>query len=284
MTFKDNQKKLAENLPVEHIEARCGQCVGCRLTKAKGWAVRCVHEAQDHEENSFITLTYDPEHLPENGSLNVEDWQQFMKRLRFAIAPKKIRFYMCGEYGEDLGAHNDIGRPHFHAIIFGHAFTDDRQIKRENPHKAYQSETLEKAWGKGITELSDMTLETAAYVARYTVKKITGDLADDHYMRINKRTGECHKIRPEFSTMSRRPGIGKNWYQRHNKELDKGFVTVNGAKQSIPQFYKTIMSEEKAEELDRIQQHALMNLKKQDRWNLEAQERQIEKSTRSFNR
>ena len=96
----------------------CGRCIGCRLERSRMWALRCVHEAQLHSENSFITLTYNDDHIPRDGSLNKKHFQDFMKRLRKSIAPKKVRFYHCGEYGPKLL------RPHYHAILFGHQFDD----------------------------------------------------------------------------------------------------------------------------------------------------------------
>jgi len=47
----------------------CGRCVGCRLERSRQWAMRCMHEASLHEENIFITLTYNPENLPEGNTL-----------------------------------------------------------------------------------------------------------------------------------------------------------------------------------------------------------------------
>lgn len=266
---------------------RCGNCIGCRLTKARHWAVRCAHEAQLHQENSFITLTYETEHLPENASLDVRDWQLFLKRLRTELwekEQKKIRFYMCGEYGKSETEVNNIGRPHFHAIIFGHNFHQDREEKRRSPHRAYESEQLTRNWQKGIAELSDMTLETAAYCAQYTVKKITGDLAKDHYIRVDKTTGDYVRIKPEFSTQSRRPGIGKGWFEKYGLDLDKGFVTVNGKREPIPKFYERIMTEERAQELENIQEQRKKNLLKVDRWNIERQEQDYLNRTRSMTR
>ena len=265
------------------IEIGCGQCIGCRIKRARHWAVRMVHEAQDHPENSFITLTYDDEHLPKNAGLEVRDWQLFLKKLRKYLAPKKIRFYMCGEYGEAEDQYNKIGRPHFHAIIFGHTFMADAELKREQP-KAYYSHTLESLWGNGIAEFGPMELGSAAYCAQYTVKKITGQQAEDHYQRLDKNTGLLVPIRPEFSTMSRRPGIGKGWYQKYNNDLDKGFVTLDGKKEGIPEFYKKIMSEEKAMGLEQIRETNLKKLKKQDRWNLEAEEQKYLELTRNIQR
>ncbi len=78
----------------QKIEVACGQCIGCRLDKSKEWAIRCVHEAQMHEANCFITLTYNAENLPSDGSLVKEHFQKFMKRLR-KTTPQKIRYFHC---------------------------------------------------------------------------------------------------------------------------------------------------------------------------------------------
>ena len=100
------------------VSVPCGQCIGCRLERSRQWAVRCVHESSLHRFSSFITLTYNDEHLPSDRSLNVEHFQRFMKRLRKHLEPLKIRFFHCGEYGDKFR------RPHYHAIVFGYDFPD----------------------------------------------------------------------------------------------------------------------------------------------------------------
>ena len=110
-----NKKDGFEDLPVE---IRCGQCVGCRLDRSREWAIRCVHEAALYDDNCFVTLTYNDENLPDPPSLVVRDCQLFMKKLRRRYEPKKIRFFLCGEYGEMNR------RPHYHAILFNHDFED----------------------------------------------------------------------------------------------------------------------------------------------------------------
>ncbi|MEO5355656.1 MAG: hypothetical protein H7835_21005, partial [Magnetococcus sp. XQGC-1] len=93
-----------------------GQCVGCRLERSRQWAIRVMHEASQHEHNCFITLTYNDDNLPANGSLNYRHFQNFMKRLRKYYVEFTVRFYMCGEYGENFA------RPHYHACIFAIMF------------------------------------------------------------------------------------------------------------------------------------------------------------------
>lgn len=165
------------------LKVPCGRCVGCRLERSRQWAIRCVHEAQLHKNNCFITLTYDKAKLPEREpglppadiSLHYPDFQKFMKRLRFKYG-EGIRFYMCGEYGEKLG------RPHFHACIFGHDFSDKKVWKKTDSGSIiYRSAELEELWPYGFSSVGDVNFESAAYVARYIMKKISGEAAESHY-------------------------------------------------------------------------------------------------------
>ena len=202
--------------------------------------MRCMHEAQMHEENSFVTLTFDEENLqkrPEPWNLDVTEFQRFMKRLRKARAPQKIRFYHCGEYGEKNG------RPHYHAILFGCAWPDREVYSIKNGNKIYISQELQKLWPYGFSTIGECTFETAAYTARYCMKKITGDAAEDHYKVVDPYTGEViGQKRPEYATMSRRPGIGKTWYDRYKTDVyPKDFVTLNGVKMAPPEYYDRLL-------------------------------------------
>lgn len=171
LIFSYNPKTCDSITP---IMLPCGQCVGCRLERSRQWALRCVHESKMHKDNCFITLTYATEHLPPDSSLHYPDFQKFMKRLRKKYG-EGIRFYMCGEYGENFG------RPHFHACLFGHNFTDLKLWKETNGQKLYRSKELEQLWPFGHSSVGSVTFESAAYVARYIMKKITGEAAEQHY-------------------------------------------------------------------------------------------------------
>ena len=92
------------------LELPCGQCIGCRLERSRQWAMRCLHEASLHENNAFITLTYDDSNLPRGGSLDYSDFQKFMKRLRKRIG-RKVSFYCGGEYGDTHSISVDTFRP-----------------------------------------------------------------------------------------------------------------------------------------------------------------------------
>lgn len=238
------------------IELPCGQCIGCRLEKSRTWALRIMNEAQMHEENSFITLTYAPEFLPPDCGLRKRDLQLFFKRLRKFYSHKKIRFYACGEYGDTTN------RPHYHAILFNHQFNDLQYLfNSDSGSPVYTSEELSKIWGKGFVTVGECTFESAAYCARYVVKKINGDMADiineetglKHYERINAFTGEVCKVLPEFSTMSRRPGIGRDWISTYTSDVyPKDFTTVRGHKVRPPRYYDDYLKQTNSELYDQI--------------------------------
>ena len=120
---------------VEELKVPCGRCIGCRLERSRQWAIRCLHESKSHEDNCFITLTYDDEHLPRDRSLDVKVFQDFIKRMRKKVG--KFRYFHCGEYGEKEF------RPHFHACIFGYDFPDKKFLKRtKTGSNLYRSDSL----------------------------------------------------------------------------------------------------------------------------------------------
>lgn len=191
IVFKPPEDYRSTHSPVspwEEVYLPCGQCVGCRLERSRQWAVRCVHEASLHQHNVFVTLTYNDENVPwsETGeqTLVKRDHQLFMKRLRKAFPDKKIRFFMCGEYGEETN------RPHYHYIIFGLDFSD-KYVHAVNfrGDLKYRSPMLEKIWTKGNSEIAEVNFETCAYVARYIMKKHFGADADFFMtdLRLNSR-------------------------------------------------------------------------------------------------
>lgn len=210
----------------EKLDLPCGQCVGCRLERSRQWAVRCMHEASMHEENSFITLTYNEQNLPKNQSLVKSDYQDFMKRLRKSIYPKRVRYYHCGEYGEKLG------RPHYHALLFGHDFEDKKHFSTRGDNAVYTSDSLSELWPFGFSVIGAVTFESAAYVARYIMKKVNGEKAKEHY-------GE--RI-PEYTTMSRRPGIGQNWFKKFESDVyPHDRVYVRGNITRPPRYYDNLL-------------------------------------------
>jgi len=233
----------------------CGQCKGCRIDKSKEWAARCVHESQMHQENSFVTLTYDQEHLPHDGSLNKEHFQKFMKRLRRANEKKTIRYFHCGEYGERLE------RPHYHACLFGIDFDDRIPFRCDNDVITYTSETLTKIWGMGFTTCGELNYQTAAYTARYIMKKITGDKADSHYQRFDPITGEIYKLQPEYTTMSlgrkKGDGLGARFFKKYETDFfpsDECPIPGKGVDQAVPRYYETLYAEKNPDQYAAIKQ------------------------------
>lgn len=227
---------LHQGFQDQPVTVPCGQCIGCRLERSRQWAVRCLHEASLYPHNCFLTLTYDDKHLPQHGSLNVKHYQDFMKRLRFKYCRfgRKIRFFHCGEYGENFG------RPHYHALIFNLDFKDKYHFKKSPAgEKLYRSPSLEKLWTYGHSSIGNVTFESAAYVARYVTKKITGEKAFDHYNEYDIWTGELlSERRPEYVTMSRRPGIGKEWFNKFNTDVfPSDEVIIRGKQCKPPKYY-----------------------------------------------
>lgn len=206
----------------------CGRCVGCRLERSRQWAARMMHEASLSRENSFITLTYDDAHMPEGATLVPRDFQLFMKRLRKSIYPKRVRFFHAGEYGDVFG------RPHYHACLFGYDFDDKFLHTVRNGFPVWRSSSLEKLWEDGFSEIGSLTFESAAYVARYCTKKVTGPKAEAHY-------GGRH---PEYATMSRGGrktgpgGIGMDWMNLYPTEVyPADSIVVRGHLSKPPRAY-----------------------------------------------
>lgn len=234
------------------FEVPCGNCMGCKLEHARQWSVRMMHEKKFHAETSFLTLTYDDQHVPESFGLDLRHWQTFMKRLRKALEPRRIRFYMCGEYGE-LNL-----RPHFHAIIFGYDPPDKVfHSVSDRGDKQYTSATLSRVWTAGIITTGDVTHESCRYVAQYCMKKIktNDEYGADRFWRLSPVTGEYYQVRPPFATMSRGDnqgsgGIGSRYVEEFKSDFyPSGYIIVDGVKQAPPRYYKSKLTEEERRHL-----------------------------------
>lgn len=265
------------------VTVPCGQCTACRLERSRQWAMRCMHEASLHEENCFITLTYDDKHLPRLGSLVPDDMQKFLKRLRKRYADKRIRFYGCGEYGDKYG------RPHYHICLFGFDFADKNYLTSRQGYKVWTSAELESIWQKGICELGSVTFESAAYVARYFLKKALGDeeFKEAAYSVVDTDTGEISQREPEFARMSRRPGIGKEWFDRYKDEVYRSdSVVVRGQECKPPRYYDGAYEALAPEEMSRIKARRKARVdESENSWErLEARECVIEARANLFSR
>ena len=209
------------------INLACGKCFGCRLAKSREWALRCTHEAQMYDNNSFLTLTYNDKNLPPGASLRPEDFTLFMKKLRrrsyHLVNGKKIydriSYFQCGEYGEDYS------RPHHHCMLFNRGFPDRKLHRRSGKYNLFRSGELEEIWTMGHSEIGDVTFESAGYVARYTLAKAS-----------NKQLNGRH---PEYLTMSRNPGLGKTWLKEFHTDVypSDQAVTRSGQVHRPPRYY-----------------------------------------------
>lgn len=247
------------------ITIPCGRCRGCRLDYSRQWAVRCVHEAQMHEANAFITLTYNKENLPENRSIDKEVFKKFMKRLRRQIERdfgiKNIRYFACGEYGTQRN------RPHYHAIIFGCDFPDKLLHSKRNGNLLFRSKCLEKSWKYGYSSVGHCTFESAAYVARYVMKKYNNQDEEKEFVRysiVDPENGEVFKLQKEFCLMSRKPGIGRTWLEKYKSDTDKDFITVNGKKMSLPKYYDSLLENVFNEDMEDRKSQRKRKINKED--------------------
>lgn len=223
---------VREAIDDRSVTLSCGNCISCRLERSRQWAIRCMHEAKMHQENCFLTLTYDENNLRSDQSLHKEDFQKFFKRLRKQLYPQSPRYYMCGEYGETTN------RPHFHACVFGYR-PHDLTIYKTNAsgHVLYNSKSLQKIWTAGHAVIGELTFESAAYVARYVLKKVNGKQAEQHYQHMNAY-GEIIQKLPEYNQASLKPAIGKTWLDKYGQYIQEhDFLVVNGRKVKPPKYY-----------------------------------------------
>lgn len=247
----------------------CGKCIGCRLDYSREWANRGYLESLEYDNNYFVTITYDEEHLPQpneiidnngitwyndgtwtGGTLVPEHLTQFIKNVRQIMKRNYnedgIRFMACGEYGTE-GA-----RPHYHIIFFNlnlpqETFYNTRIINKEI---YWQNTVIERAWNKGISNISQATWNTIAYTARYITKKINGEYSEELYHANGKEK--------EFMRVSRMPGIGQNYYDKHKEEIYKNdSITIKNKKGIVtckpPTYFDRLYEKEFPDEFEKIQ-------------------------------
>lgn len=211
---------------------RCGYCLSCRLHKSYEWAIRGYHEhsVSKFGTGEFVTLTFDDDYLPD--TLDYKFMQNFIKRVR--KAGYSVRYMACGEYGEKTQ------RPHFHAILFGVRFPDRIHFKTTpDGFKLYNSAALSKLWKFGHAVTGDISKDSIAYVARYTLKKKYGKNAIDHYFVVDPDTGEVLRDdEPEMMYSSKCPAIGIPWLQKYYSDIyPHGYLIFDNKKMAPPRSY-----------------------------------------------
>ncbi len=206
-----------KDAPPHVATVSCGHCLDCLQAKSREWQLRIMHEASQYPENCFITLTYDNDHLPDGGTLVKRDLQLFIKRLRYAISPRKIRYFACGEYG----SHGH--RPHYHVIIFNW-FPDDAYPFEVHGSKVLcRSSFLERLWTFGFSSVGYVTPESAKYCAKYLQK-------------LQEPLDDCI---PAFTVCSTHPGIGFN--KISSDVLKSGCYYVDGHPYTVPRYYLKVL-------------------------------------------
>lgn len=249
-------RQLALN-PSHQLSFACRQCIGCRVDRSREWAVRCYHEAQLYDQSCFITLTYNDDYLPSNGSLYHRHFQLFMKRFRKAHG--RVRFFMSGEYGEENN------RPHYHACIFGFNFIEHdpgchviriKKVKGKDI-PLWRSPFLDKLWSErqedgsylplGFASVGAVTFTSAAYVARYVMKKVTGEASESHY---GGRTPEYSRASTGFREAG---GIGLKWIERYWREVyPADTVICDGRNVKVPGYYDRWMEANQPEVFEKV--------------------------------
>lgn len=229
------------------ISIPCGKCDDCNLKHSRERAIRCMHEASLYDDNCFLTLTYAPEFLPENRSLDVARTQKFMKDLRIRFPDKVIRSYGAGEYGDQ------DGRPHYHLLLFNFDFPDKTPWREINGHLYFRSPLLEELWPEGFSSIGDLTFETAAYVARYVMKKFLNkdpQVIKDRWTWIDYKTGEIFDERiPERpicvslgTSKDKLGGIGKPWLDKFKTDVyPSDQVVLKGKVLRPPKYYDRLL-------------------------------------------
>lgn len=155
----------------------CGQCLPCRQKRKKNWTARMIYESLLHSNSTFLTLTYNDDNVP--ATMQRDDLRKFFKKLwKRSI---KFRYFACGEYG------SMNHRSHFHVVMFGLSVLECEKIVAE-------------CWDKGYSMSLPFEPGAAAYVAGYVSKKLALDFK--RYSHLNP------DFKPEFQTMSNRPGLG----------------------------------------------------------------------------
>ena len=225
----------------------CGQCIVCRLDRSRIWATRIVHESKQHESACFLTLTYDDLHMPVRQSLDKSRLRTFFNDLRgrlgYAKLPR-IKFFAVGEYGEKKGERE--WNPHYHAIVFGQDFAGTIQSARKSYKRSdeayarsgapqWSHDLIRDVWPDGRHTVAAVSFESAAYVARYALKKVKGRDADSYY----------DGRQPEFQSTSN--GIGKTWFTQWKEDTypSDSCVVVRGDGRFIevmpPRYYDRLL-------------------------------------------
>ncbi|QCS37359.1 replication initiation protein [Tortoise microvirus 92] len=182
----------------------CGQCIPCLIQRRRTWTHRLMLESYSHESAAFVTLTYDPENEPPGRTLVRRDVTLWLDKFRKKVLRKygrRIRYYYVGEYGDENS------RPHYHIALYGGGFCHNGRSIYSKTQKTCCPfcDLVLSTWEKGLIHVDELNPTTAQYVCGYVTKKMTHPES--------KCTDKCthpplNGRKPEFSSMSKKPGIG----------------------------------------------------------------------------
>ena len=222
-------RRIKGTYPPEYTMTPCGMCTNCRLNRAHEYGARIYHESLMHEFNTFVTLTYDDEHLPIGSkglsTIDKNAIRKFMADVRARIYPDKVRFFGCAEYGSWKNTH----RPHYHFALFGIGLYDSRLFSNHVPRDDGFVVQC-PCWKNGDVHVGKLEIGSSNYVAEYTLKKVLGKNAQEYYTNLG--------IEREFARMSLKPGLGYDWLMKNKDDLlNHGFFIIQGRKQVLPRYY-----------------------------------------------
>lgn len=221
----------------------CRNCINCRLADTRDWGFRLWTELMFCKQSAFLTITYDPECIPDYGSLVKQDLRRFHKANH--KSGLRYKYYQCGEYGSQ-GL-----RPHYHMIMLDYWPDDARPVAQSGSHVLYTSAKLNARWGKGQIMIGQVTQQSIMYCTKYCTKKKTGALAKLKYARHNE-VGEIFEIEPEFHSMS--PRIGRLFYEEYFSDIYPLDYVVNGSlkKQPVPTVFDKWLEQDNPQLLEEL--------------------------------
>lgn len=229
MVCQSPQVIKAPDSQTEYKKVPCGKCFACKTNRRTEWTIRLKEELTDNNYKcTFTTLTYEDNNLHQDdmgAHLDKKDLQNFFKRLRKALSPRKIRYYAVGEYG------TNTYRPHYHVLIYGITKCD--------------IDIIQNAWSLnnepiGLVHCINANERTIGYITKYHVNKGKTPIG----------------LSPEFATMSRKPAIGAGYLSRmgnwHSETIDRNYHSQYSLKSALPRYYKDrIFTKSQKREIER---------------------------------
>lgn len=190
------------------------------MNRASQWYSRLLMQLRYSDSATFVTLTYDDEHLPlrldENGvpvaDVSKKDIRLYHARLRRYLGPaksRKLKYFLISEYGPNP-TNGFLHRPHYHAIYFN-LNTSDYDV-------------LTFAWKNGFVSFGECTEGRIKYVSGYCTEKLFQPAG----------------VQPIFSFISNSIGLDyvNSYKDFHESNLDRFFIPIEGTKKVLPRYYK----------------------------------------------